>query len=106
MSNENNAVPSDSDEARGMKWAFERYTDLVATPGLLPEVGKGYTNQLLAARKVQKCALDRLFVGADNYQTMVSRALTDTSEAFWHGALIEGRRLLALACTPPSDAVF
>ena len=102
--NFNMYATEDKMKASGAKWASDLYADLLAHPVLLPNLGQGFTNELRAARKVQKTVIERLFEGEGT--EMCLRDLSKVSAAFWKGAQGVARQLILDASTPPADEVF
>ena len=74
------------DKAKGRAWAGRVYSEKLANPATLPNLGRGYSNELRAARAVLSIAEKKMFasLSAGRKQAL---PMPSYQRAFWQGVL-------------------
>lgn len=92
-----------SPEASGRAWAERVYREKLADPARLPNLGRGYSNELRAARAVQSIADRKLFVRAARSSVKRDAPLSMNDRRFWRAVLERSGELAVEASSGDDD---
>lgn len=92
-----------SDTLKGRDWARRVYAEKLAAPETLPQLGRGYSDALRAARGVAAIAEKKLYAKASAGRKRELPLPAHTRD-FWKGVLTQANELAMAADTPLGDA--